>query len=533
LYFQVHVHKLLPVTPDLAEQTQQAEIAVSPAGMTSRVVKGSLWTLVGQAAPLLVSLVATPFTIRLLGSEAYGVLILVNLIPTYFAFADFGMGIASTKFGSEAYGEGNRGKEGSVVRVAALIALICSLVVAVPIFTFSSWIISQFSVPENFQFTASIALKIASISFVLGLLGLVLNTPMLARLRMDLNSVTSAVPKILLAAITPIVVYLGGGVVGAVWVGFFAAALGLGAVAYFSGRLLPGLYRLSVDRGFFRPLLKFGGGWVIGSVAAILLVNFEKLTLSRMVSVRSLAYYSVAFTFAGMATMFSSAMLQSLIPAFSQLLGPERKEEFNGLFTRGMRLNIIWLLPAIMLLFIAAKPFFTIWAGEEFGRESTLPFYILLLGLFFNILAYVPHSTITAKGRTDVFAKLYWLELAVYAVLVIVLIKYFGIAGAAAAWSLRVILDAVAIVWLSRRIAGVSFDFLRHYLALVAAAILLVPAIGFAAFYDNFSPWLILLILISTVCYSAVIWQKFIEPGERRWVKGLIERGLRFVRVVG
>lgn len=75
--------------------------------MTTKVVKGSLWTLAGQVAPLAVSLVATPFVIRLLGAESYGVLILIGLIPTYLGFAAFGMSMASTKFGSEAYAEGD------------------------------------------------------------------------------------------------------------------------------------------------------------------------------------------------------------------------------------------------------------------------------------------------------------------------------------------------------------------------------------------------------------------------------------------
>ncbi|MBK7801073.1 MAG: oligosaccharide flippase family protein [Chloracidobacterium sp.] len=119
--------------------------------MTTKVVKGSLWTLAGQVAPLGVSLFTTPFVIRLLGSEGYGVLILVGLIPTYFAFADFGMGIASTKFASEAYAAGDSEKEARTVRTAALIALIVSLPVAAAIFIFSNAAIAAFNVPAHLQ----------------------------------------------------------------------------------------------------------------------------------------------------------------------------------------------------------------------------------------------------------------------------------------------------------------------------------------------------------------------------------------------
>ena len=507
------------MTPDLSVDPIANPEIPSTAGMTTRVVKGSLWTLLGQVLPMAVALIATPFTIRFLGSEAYGVVILVGLIPMYFSFADFGMGIASTKFGSEAYGEGNRKKEGEIARTAALIAFLTSLVVAVPILVLSPWIVTEFNVPEDLHGAASIGLKIASVSLVLTILGSVLNTPMLARLRMDLNSITTAVPRILLGVFTPIVLYFGGGVVGAVLVGFVVTFLGAVFVIYLSGRLLPELFGLSINRSFVRPLLKMGGGWLVAVIAAVLLVNLEKLALTRMASVKSLAYYSLAFTFANTATLFSTAMLTSLIPAFSQLLTPEKKHEFDSLFARSMRLNLILLLPAVMVLFVAAKPFFTLMGREEFARESTLPFYILLFGLFFNILAYVPHSTIVAKGRTDALAKLYWLELGFYALAVFFLIKFFGIAGAAAAWSLRVILDAFAIIWISKRVAEVPFRLFHHLPGLVAAVAMLIPAALFAAFYDNFSLWLILLAPVCITLYLILVWRTFVEQGEREWIK--------------
>ena len=75
--------------------------------MTTKVVKGTLWTMVGLMVPILLSLVSTPIVTRLLGAEGYGLLVLILLIPNYLNFADFGMNIASTKFGSAAYAEGD------------------------------------------------------------------------------------------------------------------------------------------------------------------------------------------------------------------------------------------------------------------------------------------------------------------------------------------------------------------------------------------------------------------------------------------
>lgn len=183
--------------------------------MTTKVVKGSIWTLAGSVLPMLVSLIATPFTIRFLGSEGYGVLILVGLIPTYFSFADFGMGIASTKFGSEAYGEGDPEKEGQIVRTAALIALLASTPIGILIFSISYQIPALFNVPEHLHAEAALALKFAAITFVINFLSGIFNTPQLARLRMDLNTLVNSGFKTLAIIATPFVIYLGYGIVGA------------------------------------------------------------------------------------------------------------------------------------------------------------------------------------------------------------------------------------------------------------------------------------------------------------------------------
>jgi O-antigen/teichoic acid export membrane protein len=139
--------------------------------------------------------------------------------------------------------------------------------------------------------------------------------------------------------------------------------------------------------------------------------------------------------------------------------------------------------------------------------------------LFFNILAYIPLSTLLALGRTDIFAKLYWIELAFYVVAAIILINYFGIAGAAAAWSLRVIIDAFAIMWISRRVGRVGFGFVRHAHGLLLASSTLIPVTVLALLYDNYSLWLLPAVVVSLAAYSVIVWNMFIGSDERLWIR--------------
>lgn len=504
------------MTPDPAANPINTT-ASSTAGMTTKVVKGSLWTLTGQVMPLGVSLFTTPFVIRMLGAESYGVLILVGLIPTYLGFADFGMGIASTKFGSEAYGIGSPQDEARIVRTAALIALSVSLPIAAVLFIFSGSIIGLFNVPEHLQAEATLSFRVASITFVVNLLNNIFNTPQLARLRMDLNTLVTTGFRTLGIIALPIILYLGFGIVGAVSVLLAASLLTLAGHIFISDRLLHGLLGITIDRTMTRPLLNFGGALAISGIAAVALINAEKGILAATVSTSALAYYSVAFALAGMMTMFSSAMIQSLLPAFSQLQSDENREYLNSLYWRGICLNLIWLIPALVFLSIFAKPFFRLWAGEEFSRESVVPFYILLAGVAFHIVAYFPYTAIMAAGRTETLAKLYWIELIPYALLVWVLASRFGAVGAATAWSIRVIVDAFIQFVLATRIAGISH--VRNGLPTfsIAGAIMAMPFV-LNLYLGEFSMLVVLLTAGCIVMYAIIIWKMILEREEISWL---------------
>src|SRR5437764_12111958 len=89
------------ITSPPTELAAPASAAIQPgasAGMMTKVVRGSLWTLGGQGATMLAAFVATPFVIRLLGTELYGALSPINGLIGYLPFADMGMRTVSTRF---------------------------------------------------------------------------------------------------------------------------------------------------------------------------------------------------------------------------------------------------------------------------------------------------------------------------------------------------------------------------------------------------------------------------------------------------
>lgn len=490
--------------------------------MTTKVVKGTLWTLFGLTVPIFFSLFATPIVTRLLGAESYGLLVLILLIPAYFSFADFGMNIASTKFGSAAFADGDNKKEAQIVRTAALVALITSLPIAAAMIVFSPNIAALANVPEHLIGEASFALRLASVVFVVNFLNNIFNTPELSRLRMDLNILVFSGVRLVGIIATPIVVYYGGGVIGAVAVALAVSVFTLIGHLIVSSRLLPELVGISIDRASVRPLMKFGGSLVVAGIASVLLLNLEKFLLTKATSVETLGYYSIAATFAAMLTLFSGSVVQSIMPAFSQLQSAENGPALNNLYSRGIRLTLIWLVPAVSFMVLVGRPFFSYWFSEAFGRESTPPYYIIVVGLFFNVLAYFPYAALMAAGRSEIFAKLYWIELVPYVLLVWWLASRFGAVGAATAWSIRVWFDAALLFWLAHRI-GVEFDRARMHYFIGAALLMWMPVLGLAIF-GELNALIIVLTFACGAVYLLLVWTKVLQKEEIVWLKGLLNR---------
>ena len=492
--------------------------------MTKKVVKGSLWTLVGQVVPLSVSLVATPFVIRLLGAEGYGVLILVALIPAYLGFADFGMGMAATKFTSEAFAAGDPEREARTVRTAAVISLCVSIPVAVLIFGFSGPLISLFKVPGHLAWEASLALKFTAITFVVNFLNAIFNTPQLARLRMDLNTLTASGFRSAGIVATPIVIYLGGGILGAVSVLLSAALLTLAGHMFISGRLLPSLFDITIDRSLIRPLLTFGGAVVFVGVAGVILINVEKGLLAVMVSVSALAFYTVASTLANMMVLLSYTMIQSLVPAFSQLSGSESVTQLESLFARIVKVCLLGLIPVAAFLFLGARDLIGLWAGPEFASNSTVPFYVLMAGLLFSVPGYIPYSLLMGTGKASVIAKLYWAELIPYLILVYLCTSNFGIIGTAAAWSLRVAFDGVVFFILARKTAGADLRIfsgkLRWFFVAVAGYLPLSLVVSSSGGSVSIISGLIF--LIATAFFIAISWRFILSAEERYEVMSIL-----------
>jgi O-antigen/teichoic acid export membrane protein len=74
------------------------------------LARNTILSLSGEAAPLVLGLVAVPILVRELGTDRYGVLILSNIVVGYLGLFDLGLGRAAAQQISEAIGAQETGR---------------------------------------------------------------------------------------------------------------------------------------------------------------------------------------------------------------------------------------------------------------------------------------------------------------------------------------------------------------------------------------------------------------------------------------
>jgi len=512
------------INPEAATGSRSAKAAPSAVGLTSRVVRGSLWSLGGQGVTLLATLIATPFVIQFLGPEGYGVLVLINILLGYLSFADMGMGWASTRFGTDAHARGDDQGEAMAVWTALLLAAGPALLVSLTLILGARPLVEKaFRLPPHLQEPGMIALRLAALGFVARAVAGVMNTPELVRLRMDLLALINTGTLVGQILLVPVVVFLGGGLSGAV--ATIAASGLLAAMLHtiVSMRLLPNLRRPRVSRAMVKPLARFGSAMLISAFAGMVLTNADKLLLTRYASVLALAYYSVAFNLSIMLTQAPIAMVQSLLPAFTQLQANPDRTLLRGLYLRALRGTLLWVVPAAVFLCVVARPFLTLWAGPDFGRESTLPLYVLAAGLLFEVITYVPYTLLMALGRSDMIARCQVAVIVPFLLGSAVSIRWYGALGAAVAWSLRAVLSAVAFAVIAHRISGFKFSPLPENVAGYFAVILgLVTPVLVVCWLTTSAVARLAVALVALAVHAGLILKFVLSRQERDWILGLL-----------
>jgi O-antigen/teichoic acid export membrane protein len=493
-----------PVAAERRDREAHAVLADSHVLTSERLLARNVGlNLAGWILPAVLALVAIPVLVRALGASRFGILSLVWALLGYIAFLDLGIGRALTQLLADRLGRGAHDDLTSLTWTAFWLPLPLGIGAGVVVAAIAPWLAgSVLDVPADLREESVRAFRVLSVAVPFIVSTAVFRGILEATQRFGwVNALR--VPLALLTFLGPLAVLPFSPTLPAV-VSVFVAAHVVVCVGYYAGcrRVFGPMRRVTPpSRKHVRSLLSIGSWMTVSAVVSPMMYSLDRFVVAALLSVMAVAHYAIAYEAVTRLWIVTGVVLPVIFPALALALGRD-PERANALFAVALRVTAAIGFPATLLASAFADEWLTVWAGPDVAHSAAPLAQVLAAGVFVNMVAQISYTVVQAAGRADLPAKYHLFELGLYAVLLWVLVRPFGTLGAAAAWSIRAMFDALLLFGAASRVMpgarGVALRSARWAVAGSAAILvpLFLPDVLFRAAYV--AVWFVVLLANST-----------------------------------
>jgi len=398
--------------------------------------------VVGMTLPIGVTLLTVPIYIAHIGAERYGVLSIVWLLLGYFGFLDFGLSRAATK-ALAALGQHSALERSRVFGTALYLNFGLGVAGALILYFVGGFFVTRvvtmsdsLSAEVNAVFPWIACMLPLALVAAVGRGSIEAREDFFAANALDVagNILGQVVPLLCAVFISPTLNVV-------IPAAFAARALSVAAMFVFIARTERARFLRAFDPARVRELFGFGAWVSITNVVGPLLTSLDQLFISSSLGAAAVAHYSVPMNLVVRSQIIATALARTLFPRFARLNADDAMELAERTAT-----SLAYTFAAICApTIIVANAFMTLWMGAPFASYAGPVAEILMVGAWFNGVAFIPFSLLQAQGRPDLVAKLHTLELAPFIAILWLLLQHFGLPGAALAWVLRVAIDALLL----------------------------------------------------------------------------------------
>ncbi|WP_314138476.1 flippase [Buttiauxella noackiae] len=398
----------------------------------------SIINLAGYALPTLVSIPATGYLARKLGTDEFGIYLIFFTIIGYASIFDLGLSRAIVR--DISLNRNNKEEVKNSTSTALVITLSVGVLIAICIYYYSPQI-SGFLSKKNDTSDIVFSVKLIALCIPFYLLTQVVwgvfegheNFKSL-NIQRTLSGIISALLPLLMIQFTS---SLGYATVGLVVGRIFGAI-----ISYtFLMRYTKVEFKLNLKK--MKELLSFGGWASVSSVINPLLTNIDRLILTNLAGPAKSAFYMAPSDGISKLLIIPTTIARTIFPALCKInTTDERKAILKESYLIVSLVTFILVIP----VFIFSDKLITLWLGEQFATVAPDIFRVLLIGFVFNSLAQIPFAQIQSKGLSNITATIHMIECIPYLIVLFFLIKEYSAMGAAYAWSVRVATDYF-ILW--------------------------------------------------------------------------------------
>jgi O-antigen/teichoic acid export membrane protein len=213
----------------------------------------------------------------------------------------------------------------------------------------------------------------------------------------------------------------------------------------FGARMLVPTFSADVIRRNARFTAHMGALTVLNMV----LVQFDKVVVSKLLPIATVGYYSFASNVVIRLSFAVSAVGQAALPSFSHLY---QKRDTDALLTQYRKLQDLicyGMVPLFAAVTFGALPLYGYLFDRQVAWLLLLPTALLCLGFYLAATVHIPYTFSVAIGMPYIASRSNALALVVLVPVTTALVYFYGLPGAACSW---IVLQICLYVYMIPRI---------------------------------------------------------------------------------
>lgn len=426
--------------------------------VSEKIIRNTIFNIIGRFWGIIVVLVLTPYIIRHIGIERFGIWAIIGVITGYFGLLDFGIGTSFVKYISEFYTTKDYEKINQVVNTGFIFYSILAVLVITLAFFIISPLLTFFKIPSHLYnealFVFLLGIILFGISNALSPFGAIQG----GLQRMDITNKVAIAISIPSIAGTIFFLERGYGLPGLMVNNAIILTISAITSLVIAFKILPELrFNLFLfSKEMFKKLFKFGYKIQISAIASLFHFQLDKILLAYFLNIGFVTYYAVAAQLTSKTREIPLLLTSAIFPAASELNAKADRETLHKLYFRSIKYVVLIALPVSLLIVLLAKPFINLWLGKGY-EKSILTLQILTIGYFFNVMTGPGFFILNGIGkpqygmRSSILAALFNLVLSI---LLVIKIGYFGVVIGT---TIAMVIAAGYFIIISHRVMDISF----------------------------------------------------------------------------
>ena len=386
----------------------------------------------------LVGLAVVPFYLKYLGIEAYGLIGFFVTTQAVLSLLDMGMAPTINREVARCSALEDLQAAGKLLHTLAVVYWGMAVMIAILIVAIAPWIAEYWL--QSKQLSAQ------TISHAIMLMGLVVacrwpvglyqgaligaqRLTVTSGINMAMTTIGSLGAVTVLAFISPTIeaFFIWQACVGII----YAIAMRLAA-----WRVVGRLKNLRFDVRELKNIWRFSVGMSGVAVSGIILMQLDKVLLSKILSLEDFGRYALAGVVASGLYVLLTPAFNVIYPRLSALVVTGESEKLIDLYRTGTRLLLAALFPIAMVAVVFAEEILFLWTGNHSLALSTAPVVSLfLIGTALNGAMHFPYALQLAYGMTRLPLTINSVLVVVMIPITIILALKYGAVGGAAAWA--------------------------------------------------------------------------------------------------